>query len=332
MPLWITEREVVALLDLPAAIDALEVGFRDQAANKAQTMGKTHLVWDGHSTLHAIGAVSESAQLVATKTWAHTAGGAMPLLILWNAQSGNLEAIIEAFALGQLRTGGTSGVATRYMARPEADTLALIGAGKQALAQVAAIVAVRRLRNIRIFSRTTANSEALATKLRALLPDMQATTCSSVQKAVEGAGIVTLVTRAQEPFLSATMVDSGTHINAIGAITPERQELCPDILERAQWVVADDVPAAQRLSSELSGWLASDSNQIQPLHGVVAGPVKRGTACDLSVFKAMGMGLSDLALGAEVLQRARQQGLGKSMATPERVAPQFLAQVSGDRT
>ena len=111
-PLWITEADVVEALSLPEAIPALEAGLALEAAGTARNMAKTHQIWGGHHTLHAIGAVVEGANIVGTKTWAHTAGGATPLVTLWNSDTGRLEAIIEAFALGQMRTGGISGVAT----------------------------------------------------------------------------------------------------------------------------------------------------------------------------------------------------------------------------
>src|SRR5207302_875353 len=88
----------------------------------AESLGDepTRVVWgEGHS-LHALGGEAASAGFVGTKTWAHTAGGATPLLILWDSGSGRLKAVIEAFVLGQLRTGAVSGVATRWLARSDA--------------------------------------------------------------------------------------------------------------------------------------------------------------------------------------------------------------------
>ena len=107
-PLWITEADVVGLMDLGEAIGALESALRAEAKGDAQNMSKT-LMQYGKSNLHAIGARLDG--LVGTKTWAHTEGGTCPLLLLWDAQNGALVAVIEAFALGNMRTGGISGVA-----------------------------------------------------------------------------------------------------------------------------------------------------------------------------------------------------------------------------
>ena len=153
-PRWLTERDVVELLDLPSAIDAVSAYLALEAAGEAVTMEKTHVAWDGGHTLHALGGVASGASLAGAKTWAHTAGGATPLLLLWDAGDGRLRAVIEAFALGQLRTASMSGVATRWSARPDAATMAVIGTGKQALAQVAAVAAVRPIRDLAVFSPT----------------------------------------------------------------------------------------------------------------------------------------------------------------------------------
>src|SRR5438874_167826 len=111
-PVWISEADVVAMMDIGDAISALEKGLLAEARGQAKNMVKTHVAWDDGSTLHAIGAVFPNDEFAGTKTWAHTKGGATPLLILFDSASGQLKAIIEAFALGQLRTASASSVAT----------------------------------------------------------------------------------------------------------------------------------------------------------------------------------------------------------------------------
>src|SRR5215831_2514984 len=94
---WISEADVVSLMDMTDAIHALESGLRAEAAGAAQNMTKTHVEWPS-ATLHAIGAVFSEAGVAGTKTWAHTPGGATPLLVLFDSRTGALLAIIEAFA------------------------------------------------------------------------------------------------------------------------------------------------------------------------------------------------------------------------------------------
>jgi ornithine cyclodeaminase/alanine dehydrogenase-like protein (mu-crystallin family) len=319
-PIWITEAEVVALMDMRDAIAALESGLRAEAAGTAENMVKTHALWGGGHTLHAIGALFPEAGYVGTKTWAHTAGGATPLLLLFDSGDGSLRAIIEAFALGQMRTGGISGVATRWLAAADADDMALIGTGKQAITQLAAVAAVRRLKRVRIFSPDAERRAQFTARVRNEL-DVPAEAVPSLDAAVEGASIVTLVTRARTPFLSSAMVARGAHINAVGAITPERMEFAPALLDRCARIVADSVPQVRNLSRELMDYCGNDEARwarIEPLSAVVAAGDRRAAHSDLTLFKAMGMGLSDLSLGMEILRRAVDHSIGRPIPAPTR--------------
>ena len=324
-PLWITEQDVVAALSLPEAIEALEKGLALEAAGSARNMAKTHQIWGGHHTLHAIGAVVEGAQTVGTKTWAQTAGGATPLVTLWNSDTGKLEAIIEAFALGQMRTGGISGVATARMAAATADELAVIGTGKQAMTQVVAVAAVRKLRRIRVFSPNPENRRAFIAKLEKLFPAIALVESSSVEDVVRNAPIVTAITRAREPIVTARMLAEGAHFNAVGAITPEREEFTQDVFSRVDLIAVDMVESVKALSAEFRKRFGDgDWSSVMPLSGLVAAKSTRPQGADLTLFKAMGMGLSDLALGIEILKRVRASGGGRPIPHPKPAQPRLV--------
>ena len=325
-PLWITESDVVESLSLPEAIPALEAGLALEAAGSARNMAKTHQIWGGHHTLHAIGAVVEGAHIVGTKTWAHTAGGATPLVTLWNSETGNLEAIIEAFALGQMRTGGISGVATARMAAPDADDFAIIGTGKQAITQVVAVAAVRPLKRIRVFSPTPHNRRVFLARLEKLFPTVALVEAVSVEEAVKDTPIVTLVTRARTPVLTARMIAPGTHLNAVGAITPEREEFTQDVFTRVSAIAVDMVESVKALSAEFQKRFgAGDWSTVRPLSELVAAKTTRPKGADITLFKAMGMGLSDLALGIEILKRVRAKGGGRPFAHPKPAQPRLVS-------
>ena len=325
--LWISEREVSELVGMAEAITALESGLRLEAQGQARNMVKTHANFGAHDTLHAIGAAFEGAGFVGTKTWAHTAGGAAPLLILFDSRSGALKAIIEAFALGQLRTGAASGLASDWLAAEEAGDMALIGTGKQALTQLAAVAAVRRLARVRIFGRDAERRRAFTARVRAEL-GLAAEEAPSVEAAVEGAAIVTLVTRSTEPFLFSAMVAKGAHVNAVGAIVPERAEFEPALIDRCAVVAADNVAQVRNLSREFrqrfgereEGWAS-----VKPLSALIAAGARRPAGADLTLFKAMGMGISDLALGIEIYRRARAGGLGRALPARVAAAPRLAS-------
>ena len=114
----------------------------------------------------------------------------------------------------------------------------------------------------------------------------------TVVDAVDGATVITTATRATEPFLSSAMVSSGTHVNAVGAITPERAELCADLVDRCL-IYADNVESAERLGAEVRG------RSLHPLSSMVG---SARPAADITLFKAMGIGLADVALGRAILE------------------------------
>ena len=317
---WITEADVVRLMDLKEAIGALETALREEARGAAQNMTKTLLQY-GKNNLHAIGA--KLGTLVGTKTWTHTQGGTCPLLLLWSAEDGSLVAVIEAFALGNLRTGGISGVAADWMARKDARVMALAGTGKQALAQVGTMLAVRAIERLQVYSPRAESREEFARKAREEF-GIEVAACGSAAEACEGAQIVTLVTRAAQPFVKANMLEHGAHLNAVGAIAPDREEFAQDVFDRATGVAVDNLPGVQQLSREFITRFASRGwDGVLPLSNLIAQGRKRSDSDDLSIFKAMGMGISDLALGAELVRRARDQGTGRTLPQPKKAKPRL---------
>ena len=319
-PLWITEADVVGLMDLGEAIGALESALRAEAKGDAQNMSKT-LMQYGKSNLHAIGARLDG--LVGTKTWAHTEGGTCPLLLLWDAKNGALVAVIEAFALGNMRTGGISGVAANWLADPAAKVMGLIGTGKQALSQVGTMLAVRPIERLQVFSPTAEKRAAFAAKVREEF-GIEVVEAASTEAACKGAQIVTLVSRATTPFLTAAMLDEGTHLNAVGAIAPDREEFTQDVFARVTAVAVDNLAGVRQLSREFmtqydkAGWDA-----VPTLATLIASGRRRTSKDDITLFKAMGMGISDLALGVELVKRAHAGGVGRSIPQPKKAKPRL---------
>jgi alanine dehydrogenase len=323
-PLWISESEVVSMMNIGEAITALERGLVAEAEGKAQNMVKTHVEWDG-STLHAIGAVFPGIGICGTKTWAHTSDGASPLLVLFDSNNGSLKAVIEAFALGQMRTAAASGVATRWLAAAGADQFAIIGTGKQAITQVAAVLAVRPIRNIRVFSRDETRRNQFVTRLRSEF-QVEVTAAASVRDAVKDASIITVATRATDPIVTADMIHTGAHINSVGAILASRAEISQDVLGRSTRIVTDSVPQAQQLSREMIEFFGKDPAKwgtVQPLATVVANRSSRAASDDLTLFKALGVGISDLSLGIELYRKALASGVGHQFPAPQRVTPRL---------
>lgn len=318
-PLWITEADVTSSVALPDAIEALERTLLLEARGQAASMTKAHLMVGPNDALHAIGGSVAGAGLCGTKTWVNVGGKSQTVLVLYSLEDGRLRAVIEATALGQTRTAAMTGVGTKRLAPPEADELVVIGSGKQALPQTAACAAVRKLKHVRVFSRRPDAREAFAESVRKEL-GLKVTAAATLDEAVRDVPIVALITNATQPFFTSAMAARGAHINAMGAIVPARAEFTQDIFPRCSLIAVDNVASVRELSAEFRERFGDDDaawRTVQPISRIIADNVGRPASGDLTLFKAMGMGLSDLALAVEVLARVDKRGGGHKL--PERV-------------
>lgn len=318
---WLTESDVTELVTLNEAIDALEGQLRQLGAKRAFNVPKALASYGEGSSMHSLGSCSLQSGYAGFKNWVFTRAGASALFAMFDAADGSLVAVIEAAALGQLRTSAISGLATRWLAAPNADTLALIGTGSQALTQAIAVALVRNLRRIQVYGRSPEKRAAFVRRLAAEVP-CEVIESTSVEAATEGADIVTLVTRAQEPFLSSRMLSLGAHLNAVGAILPANAEFEQDVFERASVLVVDDLDGVQRNSREFITRFGAggDWSAVETLGHLISQGKKRPVVAPLTVFKAMGMGISDLAIAVLALERSRERGTGNHIAKAQRSA------------
>ena len=324
-PIWITEAEVTATMALPDAIAALERALAMEADGAAANLPKTHLMVAANDAMHAIGASVAGAGICGTKTWVNVGGASQTVLILFSLEDGRLRAVVEATALGQMRTAAMTGVGTARLAPEDARCLALIGTGKQALPNAAACAAVRDIEEIRVFSRRAEAREALAERIVDEL-GIRAVPAASVAEAAADAPIVTAITNATEPFLNAAMIAPGAHLNAMGAIVPVRVEFAQDVFDALRRHRRRHgrrrARALRRVPRALRRGRCPLAGRAPDLAADRRGP-RRPAGCDLTLFKAVGMGLSDLALGIEVLARAEADGLGAPVPERVRVPPRL---------
>lgn len=324
--IWLTEEDVVSLVSLDDAITALEGAV---SAEGAFNVPKALAGFDDGSSMHALASAAPALGYAGFKTWVHTKRGATALYELFDSRDGSVRAVIEAGALGQLRTAAMTGLGTRWMAPEDAAELGLVGTGHQSLTQVAAINAVRPLRKVRVFSPTPEKRHAFVLKLRERF-EAEIVESQSLEDAVSEAPIVTLVTRAREPFLHGKALARGAHLNAVGAILPANAEFHPDVFDRVGAVMVDDLPNTQKASREFIDYFGGERGwgDVRTVGEVIrSGRSARPAGCDITLFKAMGMGLSDLAVAIMAYERARDRGLGREIPAPRRASPTW----KGDR-
>lgn len=322
--LWINEADVCDLIDLSGTVDALEKGLMMEADGKAQNMTKTQSVW-GHGSLNVTGAQFVGAGLVGAKVWSNANLGAAPIMVLHNSDDGQIAAIVEAFALGQMRTAALSSVATKWCSVADADEMAIMGSGHQALPQVAAIRSVRKLKRVRVWSRTPDNRDTFVAELKETYPDMEVIGCDTVEAAAKDCPIITTFTRAKEPFLEASMIAKGTHINAGGAIIPANAEIAQDVFRRCDKIVCDNLAQVQKGSRELMEYVRNGGSwdKVVPISTLVKEQKPRPNGADITIYKFMGMGLADMASAVEIFKRAKAKGAGKQYPHPKRSHPRL---------
>jgi alanine dehydrogenase len=325
-PLWISESEVLDLMRLEDAVDVLADAYSPSGQRGAVNMVRTH-ARKQDAILHAVGGMLASDGVAGTKTWLYTPAGASPVLILFSLDDGSLLGIVEAYAMGQWRTAATAGVGTKFLAREDAEVMALIGTGKQAMAQAQAVAAVRPIREVRVFGRDAARLALFVAKAAQTL-GVEVTAHRSLRTAMTGADVVTTITRASEPFVTAELLAEGMHINAVGAIVAGRAELEGPAVGRCDVIVADSPQQAESDSGELQSAAEANLMEFETVLGladVVADPARGRTSPEqITLFKALGVGLSDVAIGAELLRRAGEKGAGTTLpATPD---PDLLTQ------
>jgi ornithine cyclodeaminase len=321
---WLTEQDIVSLVTIDDAIPALERGLRALGAGDAFNVPKALGSFADGSSMHSLGSGAPGLGYVGYKNWVHTKRGATAMYVLFNANDGTVAAVMEAAALGQIRTAAMTGVGTKWLAPPDASEMAIIGTGTQSITQVAAVNAVRPLRRVRVWSPTAEKRKAFAERLASQFA-FEVQDAATLEHAVRDAPLVTLVTRAKDPFLTASMLARGTHLNAVGAILPTHAEFAQDVFARTGWIAVDDVTGVQRNSREFIERFGRDNQWtgVQPLADVIANDRKRPAGCDISMFKAMGMGLSDLSVALMALERARAQGMGRTIEHPVRAVPRW---------
>ena len=309
MPLYLSERDVESLLTPGEAVPVVEACFLRLAAGTVENVPRRRIPLDGGS-FALMAAVDRGLGLAGVKSYAVVEGKAAFLVCLYGLESGSLEAVIEADALGRCRTGAASGVAAKQLARSGARTLGVIGCGSQAQAQVEAIrAAVPSLDSTVAYCRTP---ERLAAFCAATGAD-----AAESQRDAAAMDVVVTITSSRDPVLRGEWLSEGALVAAVGANRPDARELDNVVLERATFVCCDSREQARLESGDLIEPVASgvlDWLEVHELQDVVAGELRgRLGERDIVLFKSNGLAAWDVAVGAVVLERARERGVGREV-------------------
>jgi ornithine cyclodeaminase/alanine dehydrogenase-like protein (mu-crystallin family) len=313
----LTEAEIGRLLTVEDAMALLEAAFREAAAGRGPSSPRRRVVTPP-AALHMMSAALPARGVAGAKVYCTTPRGAGFLVPLFDLETGRLTALLEADRLGQIRTGAASGLATRLLARADAAVGAVIGTGWQAETQVEAICAARPLREVRVFGRDAARRHAFADRIGARVR-ARVVPVASAEAAVRDADVVCTITNARRPVVEGAWLAPSAHVNAAGVNWPNRSELDTAAVLRASAVVVDDLETARLESGTLlpvveAGHLAWEA--VATLAQVVAGggvPPSLRRPGDITVFVSHGVALEDIACAAQVVERARREGIGREI-------------------
>jgi ornithine cyclodeaminase/alanine dehydrogenase len=308
VPLYLTEHDVERLLPPEEALAAVDACCRRLAAGTVESMPRRRLLLPDGS-LAVMAAADSELGVAGVKSYTVVDGRVASVLSLFEL-TGGLAAVIEADRLGRLRTGAASGVAAAHLARSGAASAGLIGCGRQAISQLRAIrTAVPGIERVVAWCRTPAS-----------LASFCATSGAEAATGPEEAAaqdVVVTATTSRDPVLRGDWLQEGALVCAIGANVPRSRELDNVVLQRATFVCCDSREQARVESADLiepveAGVL--DWLEVHELQEVVGGEVRgRSGERDIVLFKSNGIAPWDVAVGAAVLERARERGAGRDL-------------------
>jgi len=238
----------------------------------------------------------------------------MATLLMIEPRNGLPIAVFDATHITLMRTGAAAGIASKYLARRNASTLALVGAGKQAWTQLEAIVMVRPIKRVLAYDINRRASEAFVRNFKRKYPALTFEICKSIEVCVGQADIVCTLTPVREPIVRSEWIRPGTHINAMGADAEGKEELDPALLKRAKVVIDDWAQASHsgEINVPLRRGLFTKQEVYAEIGQIVAG-LKPGRTADqnITVFDSTGLGVQDLVTGARIYKLAKAKKLGK---------------------
>ena len=323
MPLWLARRDVESLLDMPAAIEAVADAYRLIHLGQAELPVRSNIPVARHAgslmTMPAYlgGDVDALGAKLITFYGTNPAQRNLPAIqgkiVLFDPETGALQAFIEAGLLTAMRTGAAGGVAARYLARADARTLTIFGSGAQAPYQVEAVLCERAIERVLVLSRQHSHAERLAARLARRF-GIKAEAATEVEEAVRAADILVTATSAHDPLFDGGLLRRGTHVSGIGSHLPEASEVDVTTLRRAKVVV-----------DQLSSCLAEAGDIIKPIRAglydrgkihaeigaIIAGErAGRSDESEITFFKSVGLAAQDVAVARAVYLRALAQGVG----------------------
>ncbi len=319
--LVISQEEVAALLDMPRCIALMRDTLAAVARGEVVLPLRTWLATDDGAAVLAMmpayvrATSSLGVKVISAGRWqgdgsrdAHQGA-----VLLFDTSDGSLLAIADATAITAIRTAAVSAVATDVLANPDAADLALLGAGTQAATHLEAIVSLRKLSRVRVWSRSLDRATAFAQRASARHA-IDVEVADSAHDATSGASIICTVTSSPTPVLQRSWVSDGAHINAVGSSVLRERELDGATIAASELFVDRRESAVNEAGDLLlaiaEGAVTSDHIRAE-LGDVIVGRARgRSSPTSITVFKSLGLAAEDVAAMRAIYERARDERRG----------------------
>ena len=317
--LWLNRKEVESLLDMRGTLKVVEEAFRQHGLKKVQMPPKLYLFFKKHNgDLRTMPAYLEEQDITGVKIVnVHPNNPkkglptVMALVILNSTETGAPISIMDGTYLTDIRTGAAGGVAVKYLARRNSKIVGFVGTGNQARAQLLAINEVIGIEEIKATSISERGTLAFKEEMEKKI-DCDIVPKRSIKEVCD-CDILVTTTPSREPVVMNEWIAEGTHINAIGADAPGKEELDPLILKRAR-VVVDDIPQASHsgeINVPLSKGLLMEKDIFGEIGEVITGRKKARTKdSDITVFDSTGLAIQDVATADMVYRKALKANIG----------------------
>lgn len=315
MAIYLTEADVNELLTMELALDSLDEVFKARSDGEVGNIPRSRMPF-GKGAYNFMTSAWPVKGVVGHKAYAAGAGGMSAHVMLYSTDGEGLLAVIEANRMGQVRTGAASGIATKYVAKKDASSVGIVGAGYQAETQLEAIAAVRDIKSARVYSRTPEKRNAFAKKMSERL-GLDVSAAESVEQAIGGTDVVVTITNASDPVVLGEMLEPGMHINAAGGNSWMRRELDTAAVVKCDIVVTDDIDQTRTECGELMRAAETGHfywEQLVRLDRIVAGlRIGRYNDDEVTLFESQGVAFEDIAVCQRLLTLANERGIGTKL-------------------
>ena len=308
MALILRESDVQDLIEMDEVIAAVESAMRELGEGEAHNEPRRRAFAPG-GLLNVMFASFPGGKCTGLKAYT-VSNGRVRFLVSMFRLDGSLEALIESDFMGAYRTGAATAVAARALGAPASATVALVGTGWQASTQALALSRVLEIKELRVYSRSEEKRALFAAEQQEQL-GVKTVDSASAEAAVRGADVVVTVTTSHEPVIDASWLEPSAFVAAVGSNYRNRVEVPPELVERAQTVVVDQLGAAQLECGDLIHAAEAgrfDWGQAVELGAVVAGRWERPDKPGITLFESHGLAIWDLAAATTVVAAAHKRG------------------------